>query len=206
MTDKNKITISEETQINVPPPRDFIPIDKRDWRRIKKMIKGIDGPSHYWENAGWFSSSVIITSFISGIGFKGKPKIAFFTVSAASLIITIILFLCGNKLSEASTNSKAKVVEEMEDIEKSVKPLSSTSSTSSLEVIEATYGSGASSVNVTDALNQLIDRGRLSFQVSNSIAGTDPQPGTVKDLKIIYKTDQRTLEKIYRESDFVNLP
>lgn len=75
-----------------------------------------------------------------------------------------------------------------------------------LHILEACYGSKPNNIiNVTEKLNEKIRNNKLSFKVSNDIAG-DPDPGIIKSLDIKYQISDKIIEKTFKENEEVNLP
>jgi hypothetical protein len=59
-----------------------------------------------------------------------------------------------------------------------------------LEIIEARYGaSGLNGVDVRATVSALIIDGRVSAPVGNDLFGPDPNPGFVKELKVVFTTN-----------------
>lgn len=72
-------------------------------------------------------------------------------------------------------------------------------------IIEAIYGKNDKYVDITDKLNDMIDKDKLRVILSNSISG-DPIIGTVKEGIIKYKYDGKKKEQVYKEGDIIELP
>jgi hypothetical protein len=75
-----------------------------------------------------------------------------------------------------------------------------------LRVMNATWGRGHQSANVTDRLNSMISGGRLYFKVNTTNLGGDPAPGLVKELQVYYINQGRHWQRKWREGDTVALP
>lgn len=74
-----------------------------------------------------------------------------------------------------------------------------------LKIINATYGSGVTFIDIADKLNSSIQENKLKIILSNDIAG-DPTPGVVKEAKIRYQYKGEVKENIYKENDTIELP
>ncbi len=73
------------------------------------------------------------------------------------------------------------------------------------KVLNATYGSGNTFVDITDKLNDIVEYNKLKTVLSNALAG-DPTPGIKKVGKINYIFNNKTSYKEYEELDTVELP
>lgn len=73
------------------------------------------------------------------------------------------------------------------------------------EIIKATYESVKKSIDVTVQLRNKIVNNELKIIVSNEIGG-DPDPGTIKVLKIKYEFKGTQVEKSFDEGQDVKLP
>lgn len=202
----NKLKFSQETEIDAPPSVEMFFMDDRDWKRIKRLVNSIKDPSNRWENAGWFSASAVLTTVVSAIASKGTARTIYFVVSGLSAVITIILFSGSKTLHSETATSKGLIVDEMTEIEKWSRRRIKTMKSKAFDIIEARYGSDSQSEDVTNAIKQLINDNRLSFQVLNKVIGTDPHQGVRKKLLIKYKFDGKTVDKWFEEGSFVNLP
>lgn len=74
-----------------------------------------------------------------------------------------------------------------------------------LDILEANYYTTKVSKDVTEKLKNKISNNRLVIDVTNQIDG-DPDPGTVKKLKIKYSYSGDTLEKEVDEGQTLILP
>lgn len=78
-----------------------------------------------------------------------------------------------------------------------------------LEIVKATYGAGAKTKDVTEALRRHAKNFRIIFLPGssyNDAFGGDPAPGTVKQLKIQYRIDGKEGEVLLNENSPVVLP
>lgn len=74
-----------------------------------------------------------------------------------------------------------------------------------LKILKATYYTDKKSLDITRELNESISDDKLKIILTNEIAG-DPDVGTRKKAKIIYKINGEKKEKEYQERDFIDLP
>ena len=74
-----------------------------------------------------------------------------------------------------------------------------------LKILEATYYTDKKSLDITQELTDAIYDDKLKIVLTNEIAG-DPDVGTRKKAKIIYKINDEKKEKEYLERDFVDIP
>ena len=75
-----------------------------------------------------------------------------------------------------------------------------------LQILKVIYSTSEKEINITDKINNMLLNNKLSFIVSNEIAGIDPQKGTPKIMEIKYTFKGETLKKEYKEGEKVNLP
>jgi hypothetical protein len=202
------ITISEETQIDLPAVRHCINIERRDWDRVKKMVGQINNSFDRWENSAWAAVSLFSAFLITGIteyATKGEFASYFFMASFFSFIIAIFLFLVSRAFSKTLKTSKENVLLEMGDIEKNIQTSQGEKYKKEFEILSAIYGTLGNNYDVTQKLNEGIKDNKLEVTVSNGIAG-DPDPGNVKYLKIRYVYQGNEVEKSFKEGEAVSLP
>jgi multidrug efflux pump subunit AcrA (membrane-fusion protein) len=75
-----------------------------------------------------------------------------------------------------------------------------------LLVLKATYGAGQTKRDVKDLIKSKIQNGRLDFRAHNGMLGGDPAFGQVKTFCIKYVSNNRVMEKNFREGEQVSLP
>jgi hypothetical protein len=75
-----------------------------------------------------------------------------------------------------------------------------------LRVLNATWGAGYRTWNVTDRLIGMVSGGRLSFKVNTTNLGGDPAEGQRKHLTMSWVSAGRRRNHVWREGDYVNLP
>lgn len=110
------INISDETQIDRPVSREMFPVEKIDWERLKRLIRGIDVSSSRWERAGWFMLPTTIAFFIA-TSTSSEYRMYFLIADISSLILTFILFFVALRFSKISRDSKKDLLEEMKQME-----------------------------------------------------------------------------------------
>ncbi len=74
-----------------------------------------------------------------------------------------------------------------------------------LTIIQATYGAGTRTVDVTSLLQSRIQRDQLDFEVPGSLLG-DPAPGLLKELLVSYQWNGQTREARVRDGERLRLP
>lgn len=203
--DNKLITITDETQIERPASREMFPVEKTDWRRIKRLIKKIDISSNRWENFAWFMGAATIAFLVELLTQEDDKWLIFFVFS---LIITIIVSVVAYKFSKTKHDSKREVVLEMDEIEKKTAKETEENvvvGPDNLRILEAIYGTTERKKDITQEIKALVKDNKLSIRASNDIAG-DPYPGVVKKLRIRYEFQGEELEKEYTEGELVNLP
>ena len=75
----------------------------------------------------------------------------------------------------------------------------------SFEILEASYGTDHTNLDVSAALNDRIRNGGLKMVANNNLAG-DPDYGNVKSLTVVYRFGGTVLTNQFREGDIVVLP
>jgi hypothetical protein len=74
-----------------------------------------------------------------------------------------------------------------------------------MEVLQASYGTSETNLDVTDALNARVKKGSLKTIAGNQLEG-DPSSGKTKQLTVIYRLGQTVVTNQFREGDLVILP
>lgn len=74
-----------------------------------------------------------------------------------------------------------------------------------LRIMRASYGAGATRIDVTAKLSRLVGDGELHTKASNELAG-DPCLGTVKDLVVEYQYNGQVLIRTVQENADLDLP
>ena len=69
-----------------------------------------------------------------------------------------------------------------------------------LTIIQATYGAGTRTVDVTSLLQSRVQRDQLDFEVPGSLLG-DPAPGLLKELLVSYQWNGQTREARVRDGE-----
>jgi len=73
------------------------------------------------------------------------------------------------------------------------------------EILEASYGTDRTNMDVVAEVNDRIRGGSLKMVANNNLAG-DPDFGHVKSLTVVYRFDGAVLTNQFREGDVVILP
>ncbi len=74
-----------------------------------------------------------------------------------------------------------------------------------LTILQATYGTGARTVDVTSLLQSRVQRDQLDFDVPGSLLG-DPAPGLLKEIVVSYQWNGQTREARVRDGEHLRLP
>ena len=75
-----------------------------------------------------------------------------------------------------------------------------------LRILRAYYGAEGQFINVTDALRQRIDDGRIYIRVNNYSMGGDPLPGHRKWLRVLYSYNGERRSVLVAEKTDLQLP
>src|SRR5215471_1628349 len=75
-----------------------------------------------------------------------------------------------------------------------------------LRILRAYYGAEGQFINVTDALQQRVDDGRIYIRVDNYNMGGDPLPGHRKWLRVLYSYDGERRSVVVDEKTDLQLP
>ena len=75
-----------------------------------------------------------------------------------------------------------------------------------LHINNAIYGKNGRGMNVTNKLRSMIQNNTLNIKVNNSNMGGDPNVGADKYLAVKYTYQGRSMSKIVKEGDRLQLP
>ena len=75
-----------------------------------------------------------------------------------------------------------------------------------LKINKAIYGHNGQGMNVTNHLRSLVQNNTLDVKVNNKNMGGDPNVGADKSLKVEYTYQGRTMTKLVKEGDRLQLP
>jgi len=75
-----------------------------------------------------------------------------------------------------------------------------------LHINNAIYGKNGRGMNVTNKLRSMIQNNTLNIKVNNSNMGGDPNVGADKYLAVKYTYQGRTMSKVVKEGDRLQLP
>jgi hypothetical protein len=75
-----------------------------------------------------------------------------------------------------------------------------------LHINNAIYGKNGRGMNVTNKLRSMIQNNTLNIKVNNGNMGGDPNVGADKYLAVKYTYQGRTMSKIVKEGDRLQLP
>ena len=82
----------------------------------------------------------------------------------------------------------------------------SISNFSDLRIISARYGAGNRWIDVTDALQHLVNNDRLNAKVNDTNMGGNPAEGQDKELLFTWEYQGRRRETRLREGEYINIP
>jgi DnaJ-like protein len=75
-----------------------------------------------------------------------------------------------------------------------------------LHINNAIYGKNGKGMNVTNTLRGMIQNNTLDVKVNNKNLGGDPNVGADKNVKVEYTYQGRTMTKVVKEGDRLQLP
>jgi hypothetical protein len=75
-----------------------------------------------------------------------------------------------------------------------------------LHINNAIYGKNGRGMNVTNKLRSMIQNNTLNIKVNNSNMGGDPNVGADKYLAVKYTYQGRSMSKVVKEGDRLQLP
>jgi Domain of unknown function (DUF3395) len=75
-----------------------------------------------------------------------------------------------------------------------------------LHINNAIYGKNGRGMNVTNKLRSMIQNNTLNIKVTNGNMGGDPNVGADKYLAVKYTYQGRTMSKVVKEGDRLQLP
>jgi DnaJ-like protein C11, C-terminal len=75
-----------------------------------------------------------------------------------------------------------------------------------LHINNAIYGKNGKGMNVTNKLRSMIQNNALDVKVNNNNMGGDPNVGADKNLRVEYTYQGRTMSKVVKEGDRLQLP
>jgi hypothetical protein len=190
-----------------------MPLEWRDWNRVKNAVNKIKNPVNRWENAAWasvaFSFSLGLQYIIEyGFNLPDSARAMFFLSSSiAFLIIVIICFLVSFRVLKDCSESKDNVLEKINEIEKYIKKGQFNEiDTSQLTIISANYGFEDKQIDVKHVLEKHIQNNSIRLTVNNEVMGKDPYKGEVKNLNIKYQLEGMIYEKDVAEYKELIIP
>ncbi len=75
-----------------------------------------------------------------------------------------------------------------------------------LKINNAIYGHNGKGMNVTNLIRGMVQNNTLDVKVNNKNMGGDPNVGADKSLKVEYTYQGRTMTKVAKEGDRLQLP
>lgn len=141
---------------------------------------------------GWISSA------LSDI--ESKYVYIFATITIIAFIISLILFVSckwtASKILNTSATASEPLDETTDEHEQSF---------SEKNILSALYFTPRKKVDVTAKIRSLYKE-NSSFKIDNESMGLDPEYGVVKQLKVKYSLNGKTLEKKFQEGQNICLP
>lgn len=141
---------------------------------------------------GWISSA------FSGI--ESKYVNIFATITIIAFIISLILFVSCKWTASKILNNSATASEPLDETTDEHEQ-----SFSEMNILFALYFTPRKKVDVTAKIRSLYKE-NPSFKINNESMGLDPEYGVVKQLKVKYSLDGKTLEKTFQERQNISLP
>lgn len=139
-----------------------------------------------------------IASVISDI--ESKYVYVFATITIIAFIISLLLFVSCKRTASKILNTSAKTSEPLEKItDEHNQPFSE------MNILSALYFTPQKKVDVTEIIRSLYKE-NSSFKIDNESMGGDPEYGVVKQLKVKYRLNGKTLEKTFQEGQNICLP
>ncbi len=136
---------------------------------------------------------ILIASISLGTFFSGNSRI-FLVVGLLALLMALFFYYL--KIDFIRDTKKSGEVEEIKKAK-----------LTEFNIIKATYGTTSeNTIDITERLKRQIKDNRLNVATTNEIAGSDPDPGTVKYLEIEYEYGGTTVTKKYREMENIDIP
>jgi len=120
MNNKTHLTISEETEIDLPSTRKMMGVDRIAWSRLKKMVSRVSESQGYWQNSAWFASASAISFFIAAkttTGFFLDNPNLLSMLSLVSVVAAVILFIADYAVGQSRKVTRQDILEQMQEIE-----------------------------------------------------------------------------------------
>jgi hypothetical protein len=211
----NFLKISDEAEFDRPANRHFMPLEWKEWNRIKGAVSRIKDVHNRWENTAWAFTAFCFTLALQYFIEYGKnlPDTArgmfFFMGAILCLAIALICFIVSLRESNILNESKDSVMNDMNEIESNIRKAQAESSplqSDELLIVSATYGLEEKMNDVKEIITSYIKDNSLKLLVNNETMGGDPYEGKVKNLNIKYQSEGKIHEKSVEEYKELVLP
>ncbi len=211
----NFLKISDEAEFDRPANRHFMPLEWKEWNRIKSAVSRIKDVHNRWENTAWAFTAFCFTLALQYLIEYGKhlPNNArgmfFFMGAILCLAVASICFIVSLRESSILNESRDSVMNDMDEIEKNIKKAQAESSplqSNKLSIVSAIYGLEDKIKDVKEKIASYIKDNSLKILVNNETMGGDPYEGKVKNLNIKYQFEGETHEKSVEEYKELVLP
>ncbi len=207
---EDKISFSQEMQLNVRRKRTAFPVVMDDWERLRRMITNSSPSFVVWANissAGFSASLAIFLTWLTVIGeetypYKSYLLTAVFVTGTIGIMATI--FARNKKKDEAF--SQKQILQEMDTMQVSTENVEELQISNKLKILKAVYGVPGKDTDVTQKLNDLVADGNLNTKATNALVASDPAPGVPKFLEVEYEIEEEKFSKKFAENDLVVLP
>lgn len=159
-------------------------MERRDWKRIKRMVEQIDQSSQFWQSFFWAVFPLAISFFLSLASLPDNSPWSkyFFTAGWCCVVASVLSVAFWWSSGNRDSVSKQNILDEMNSAEDDI---AVREEVEVFNLLSASYGTEKNSFDVTEVLKARITRNSLTVKATNDIAG-DPEKGVVKKLKIRY--------------------
>lgn len=207
---EDKISFSQEMQLNVRRKRTAFPVDMIDWERLRRMITNSSPSFVIWANvssAGFSASLAIFLTWLTVIGeetypYKSHLLAAVFVTGTIGIMAAI--FARDKKKDEAF--SQNQILQEMDTMQVATEDIDELQISNKFKILKAVYGVPKKNTDVTERLNELVVDESLNTRATNALVPIDPAPGVPKLLEVEYENEGEKSSKQFAENDLVILP
>lgn len=211
----NFLKISDEAEFDRPANRHFMPLEWKDWNRIKGAVRRIKDVHNRWENTAWAFTAFCFTLALQYLVEYGKHLpdttrgMFFFMGAILCFAVALICFIVSFRESDILVESRDSVLNDMNEIENNIKKAQAESSSTQpnqLLITSAIYGLEEKIKDVKEKITSYIKDNSLKILVNNETMGGDPYEGKVKNLNIKYRFKGEQYEKNIEEYKELTLP
>lgn len=114
-----KANLQQDCTIVIPPADSFVPVRKRDWKRLCKKIKKLGTPNRIWENIGYSLLAISGSACIAAITIHAENNLKeerCWWITACAFIIGIVALLVSRHTNKKFISSKDELIEELQEI------------------------------------------------------------------------------------------